>query len=243
MPPKKSKGKKSHGYKKRKSYKSKLGRPSRGLTQSTYFFTRKISNVIRLADTTLSNGWNASSDNGIYKDWNFALSELTDYSDFTTLFKQYKICAVQVELTFNNTGSVVSASDGTTAAIQPGTQLQVYTIPNRVGTARTPGISPLTEQIVLNTQASKKRLALNGGRPLKYYMKLNQLGEIFNTTLNTDYTVSKARYISTGEVDTKHYGMEMYLNRVDGNTLSSSISNEQVMRETITYYIACKGVE
>ena len=99
------------------------------------------------------------------------------------------------------------------------------------------------EAIILNTQASKKRLALNGGKPLKYYMKLNQLGEIYNTTVNTDYVVSRARYVSTEEVNTKHYGMEMYLNRVDGTTLSSSIANEQVMRETITYYIACKGVE
>ena len=56
MPPKKSKGKKSNGYKKKKSYKSKLGKPSKGLTQSTYFFTRKVSNVINLSDTTLSNG-------------------------------------------------------------------------------------------------------------------------------------------------------------------------------------------
>ncbi|AXH78951.1 MAG: capsid protein [Circular genetic element sp.] len=242
MPPKNSKGKKSNGYNKRKSYKSKLGRPSRGLTQSTYFFTRKKSNVIKLSDTTLSDGWNVSSDNGIYKDWNFNLSELTDYTDFTALFKQYKICAVQVELTFNNTGSVVSANDGSTASIMPGTQLQLYTIPNRVGKARG-ALSPLTEAIVLNTQASKKRLALNGGRPLKYYMKLNQLGEIFNTSINTDYVVTRPRYISTDEVNTKHYGMEMYLNRVDGVTLSSDIANEQVMRETITYYIACKGVE
>ena len=242
MPPKKSKGKKSNGYKKKKSYKSKLGKPSKGLTQSTYFFTRKVSNVINLSDTTLSNGWNASSDNGIYKDWNFQLAELTDYTDFTALFKQYKICAVQVELTFNNTGSVVSANDGSTASVMPGCQLQLYTIPNRVGKSRG-ALSPLTEAIILNTQASKKRLALNGGKPLKYYMKLNQLGEIYNTTVNTDYVVSRARYVSTEEVNTKHYGMEMYLNRVDGTTLSSSIANEQVMRETITYYIACKGVE
>ena len=124
----------------------------------------------------------------------------------------------------------------------PGCQLQLYTIPNRVGKSRG-ALSPLTEAIILNTQASKKRLALNGGKPLKYYMKLNQLGEIYNTTVNTDYVVSRARYVSTEEVNTKHYGMEMYLNRVDGTTLSSSIANEQVMRETITYYIACKGVE
>lgn len=219
-----------------------LGKPGRGLNQSTYFFKRKISEVVALADSTVENGWLASSDNGVYKSWTFNLNQLSDITDFTNLFKQYKICGIAVDMCFNNTQSVITGNVAGTTNVAPGSQLQVYTVPNRVGKAR--GVlSPLTEQIVLNTQSHKKRLALNGGRPIKFYFKVNQLGLVYHSTTNSDYTVSPAKFLSTQETGTEHYGFEMYINRVDGQTLSSNITNEQSCRITTTYYLACRGVE
>lgn len=221
-----------------------LAKPQRGLKQSVHLFKRSITQVIPLADSLLpsDSGWLASSDNGIYKMWKFKLSDLVDNGDFKTLFGAYKICGVNVELSFNNTGSAVTANDGTVPSVQPGCQLQIYTIPNRVGRVRQ-SIDPLTEQICLNTQACKKRLALNGGKPVRFYMKTNQANMIYNSLTDTDYTVQKPRYISTKEPDAEHYGLQMYVNRVDGLTLSSNMYNQQSMRCTTTYYIACRGVE
>lgn len=222
--------------------KPKLGKPSMGLKQSVYFFKRKTTEVTALADSTLENGWTVSSDNGVYKSWTFNLDQISTKTDFTNLFKMYKICAVKVELVFNNTGSQITGGVSGAPIIAPGCQLQVYTIPNRIGKAR--GVlSPLTEQIVLDTQAHKKRLALNGGRPLKFYFKVNQLGMLFHSATNSDYSLSKAKFISTEETGTEHYGFEMYINRVDGQALSSNIQNEQHVRINTTYYLACKGVE
>lgn len=228
---------------KKKNNKPKLGKPSRGLTQSVYFFKRKTTEVTALADTALENGWTVSSDNGVYKSWTFNLNQLVSKADFTNLFKMYKICAVKIEMCFNNTGSVITANNiSGQNSVQPGCQLQVYTIPNRIGKSR--GVlSPLTEQIILDTQSHKKRLALNGGRPLKFYFKLNQLGMVFHNSANSDYTLSKARFISTEETGTEHYGFEMYINRVDGQSLSTGMANEQAVRINTTYYLACKGVE
>lgn len=220
----------------------RLGKPSRGLRQSVYLFKRKVSEVVALADSTLENGWLVSSDNGVYKSWTFNLNQISTRTDFTALFKQYKICGIGLEVCFNNTQSSITGNVSGTPNVAPGTQLQVYTIPNRVGKARTV-LDPLTEQIVLDTQAHKKRLALNGGRPLKFFFKVNQLGMVFHNAANTDYTVSPARYLSTAETGTEHYGFEMYINRVDGQSLSSNIANEQTARITTTYYLACKGVE
>lgn len=230
-------------FNKRRSRKSKIGKPSRGLAQSIYFFKRRTTEVVALADTTLEHNWNVSSDNGVWKSWTFNLNQLSSKTDFTNLFKQYKICAVQLELSFNNTQSNITGNVQGTTNVAPGSQLQVYTIPNRIGHSRTNPLYPLTEQIVLDTQSCKKRLALNGGKPLKFYMKVNQLGMVYHDTANTDYVAAKSKFVSTSETGTEHYGLEMYINRVDGQTLSSNISNEQSVRITTTYYLACRGVE
>ena len=231
--------------------RTRIGRPSRGLRQSTYLFKRQTTEVIPLLATgSTEHGWYPSSgtgsDPGIYKQWAFSLNQLAQAStegstDFTNLFKRYKICAVKLELSFSNTQAAVSSVNSGTASA-PNCQLQVYTTPNRSGRSRT-AANPLTEQELMHTQAKQKRLAINGGRPLTYYMRVNQLGMVYVSTTDTDYGVQRPQYISTGETGCVHYGLEMYINRVDGNTLSSGITTNQFMRCTTTYYLAFKGVE
>lgn len=232
--------------------RTRIGKPSRGLRQSTYLFKRQTTEVIPLLATgSTEHGWYPSSgtgtDPGIYKQWQFSLSQLADASttgstDFTALFKRYKICGVKLEISFSNTASAVTSTASSSAAVPPNCQLQVYTTPNRSGRART-AANPLTEQELMHTQAKTKRLALNGGRPLKYYMRVNQLGMIYVSPTDTDYAVQRPQYISTGETGAVHYGFEMYINRVDGQTLSSNQTTNQYMRVTATYYLAFKGVE
>ncbi len=231
--------------------RARIGKPSRGLRQSTYLFKRQTTEVIPLLATgSTEHGWYPSSGTGsdpvIYKQWAFSLNQLAQAStegstDFTNLFKRYKICAVKLELSFSNTAAAVSSTTAVTASA-PNCQLQVYTTPNRSGRSRT-AANPLTEQELMHTQAKKKRLALNGGKPLVYYMRVNQLGMIYVSATDTDYGVQRPQYISTGETGAVHYGLEMYINRVDGNTLSSGITTNQFMRCTTTYYLAFKGVE
>lgn len=222
---------------------TRLGRPSRGLAQSTYLFKRQTTEVIDLLPTgSPGNGWlpasGDASDNGIFKQWNFSLAQLPNITEFTSLFKRYKITAVKLDLSFTNTGSVIT-SVGTAPS---NGQLQVYTTPNRNGRSRN-AANPLTEAVLLQTQAKKKRLALNGGRPLKYFMKLKQLGMIYTSPTDTDYGTQWPQYVSTSETNAAHYGLEMYINRVDGKPLSTEITGNQSVRITTTYYLSFKGVE
>lgn len=213
--------------------RTRIGRPSRGMRQSTYLFKRRISTVVDLSNAD-SGGWISSGDNkSMYKQWNFKLSDLTanaDSTDFTNLFRRYKINGVRVEISFANTGSIPQQ-------VGSNSQLQLYTRQNRSGRLE----EAITEQHMLNTQACKKRLALNGGRPLKYFMKVNQLAETYASATNTDYSVQKPRYVSTGETGAEHYGLDMFINRVDGEALATS--SPQAMRCTLTYYMSFKGVE
>lgn len=229
----------------RRRRRTRVGKASRGMRQSTYLFKRSITSVIPLAVGALTDGWTDAGDNGIYKQFVFNLNQLTGASqtDFTNLFKRYKIAGAKVELSFNNNASVISSVPQLNSSTVPGGQLQVYTTPNRTGRART-ALNPLTEAVLMNTQAKKKRLALNGGHPLKYYMKPTQLNQIYASATNTDYAVQRAQYISTGEPSAEHYGLEMYINRVDGQALSSGLEGTgQTMRQTTTFYLAFKGVE
>jgi hypothetical protein len=225
---------------KRRSRRIQIGKPSRGLRQSTYLFKRRITTVVNLSNAD-SGGWISSPDNkAMYKQWNFKLQDLAgvDSTDFTNLFRRYRINAAKVEMAFSNTGSVPDAGGNA-----GNFQLQLYTRANRSGRSE----ENITEQSMLNTQASKKRLCLNNGRPIKYYMKLNQLAETFANTggvPNSDYTVQRPRYVSTGEVGCEHYGLDMFINRVDGQALGTNLATDaQKMRCTITYYMSFKGVE
>jgi len=216
----------------------RIGRPSRGLRQSTYLFKRRITSVVNLSTAPGSDWIALTGGNAVYRQWHFSLNDLAanaDSTDFTNLFRRYKINAVKVELAFTNTGSV-PASNGNNPSNY---QLQVYTMQNRSGRTE----EEVTEQMFLNTQASSKRLALNGGKPLKYYMKVNQLTETYASTTNTDYAVTRPRYISTGETGAQHYGLNMLINRVDGEPLTTGLVSPQHVRCTLTYYMSFKGVE
>lgn len=226
--------------------RSRIGKPSRGLRQSTYLFKRQTTSVVSLNGSADGTGWFSSGDNGMYKQWVFNLDQLTGtgQTDFTALFKRYKICAVKVELSFNSNQSNITSVPTTSSIPVPGAQLQVYTTPNRSGRYRDPSTNPLTEAELMHTQAKTKRLALNGGHPLRYYMRMNQLGMIYVSPTDTDYAVQRAQYVSTSETGAEHYGCEMYINRVDGQALSTGLVGAgQVLRQEVTYYLAFKGVE
>ncbi len=226
--------------------RSKLGKPSRGLRQSVYLFKRQTTSVVPLNGSADGTGWFGAGDNGIYKQWVFNLDQLTGtgQTDFTALFKRYKICAVKVELSFNSNNSNISSVDVNQSNVVAGAQLQVYTTPNRSGRYRDPSTNPLTEAELMHTQSKLKRLCLNGGRPISYYMRLNQLGMIYVSPTDTDYATQPAQYVSTGETGAEHYGLEMYINRVDGQPLSTHLNGAgQTMRQTVTFYLAFKGVE
>lgn len=171
----------------------------------------------------------------MFKQWVFKLSDLSDLTDFA-LFRRYKINAVNVQLAFSNT-----SADANGYNFNNNYQLQIYTAGNRSG--RTD--EEIDEPMMLNIQASKKRLCLNGGKPLNFYMRTNQLSETYASATNTDYVVARPRYVSTGETGCEHYGLNMFINRVDGQAFGTggSAGNTQRMRCTLTYYLSFKGVE
>lgn len=189
----------------RRSYRSRrrLGRPSRALMPSRYFFTRHTTEVRASLNTPTSGQWVTS---GNETSWyqSFQLNQLNDHTDYTSLFNQYRINAVKVTLIPQNT-----------EVVYPQFQCVVYIVPNPLGRYSTS--DNLTEEIALDTQAVKIRRWVTG-KPLSLYTRVNQLGAVYNAP-TSDYVKVRPKMISTDEVDTPHYGMSLLFVNQSGSTL------------------------
>lgn len=198
-------------YRKFRRGKRKIGRPSRSLVQSKYFFTRHTTEVRASLATASSGQWHTSANETSWYQ-SFQLNDLNDYTDYTNLFSAYRINAVQVTLIPQAT-EIAQAVSATTASLF--SQLVVYVVPNHLGRYST--AANITEDIALDTQAVKIRRWVNG-KNLKLYTKLNQLAAVYNSPTN-DYAKVKPKLISTDEIDTPHYGMSLLFVNQNGGTL------------------------
>lgn len=195
-------------------HKSKMGRPSKGLTQSKYFFTRCMTEVRTSLATATSGAWFT---NATTTSWysEFHLGQLTNASDFTSMFDRYRINAVSVEFIPQAT-NVPQGGRGAGEEQSEFSQLVVYIVPNPQG--RYTPTTPLTEQNALDTQATRKRRWVNG-KTLKLYTKCKQLGMVYHNSTNTDYVSIKPRLLSTQEPNTPHYGQSVLFVNQNGGSM------------------------
>ncbi len=223
------------GRRTRKTKGSPLVKLQRGLRPAVYPFKRLISTTIGLNTSAPPEGWSVSGNN-LYRNWGFFLAQLLDYTEFTNLFKYYKLKGVRVQIYFSNTNS--NSRDGTSA---PNQQILCWMDTNRDGAdVSQSGL----EQTYLNSQTAKKKLCLNTtGRPLDVYMPLKQQNMIYGGVGNTDYTTSSPKWVSTTEPATPHYGYKMMLQRVDGQSFTSGLINSQYCKIIQTVYFQCRKVE
>ncbi len=214
----------------------KIARPMR---PRVYNFTRSYVETIQLVNNPsgpVPSGWSVTDDAGMVKAQAFNLAQLPDYSEFTSLYAQYRILAVKTTMYFSSTNS--NAGDDSLA----NRQILLYMAPNRNGVSNT--VKPLTESHFLQTQATKKKLCLNtNGRPISVYMKLNQLNEVFSGTVNTDYTAVRPKFLSTTETATPHYGLDFRFQRVDNAGFSAGGAAYPSCKMIHKVYLQCRQVE
>lgn len=228
---KKRRTRRRRGWKNR----SALGKPSRGLRQSRYMFKRTTSTLVSLDDAP--GGSFATSDGGIYRNWVFAINDTgLNATNLLGAFKRYRINAVSMKMFFSNTQSSAGMMHDQNTMEFMNSQLLVYTVPNRSGVDDVP-----TETTILNTQAKKVRTAINGGRPLNLYMKVNQLSETYAGVANSDYTTVRPQFIGTSETACPHYGLTMFIKRADGAGLTTGFLAAQKVNIQVTYYLEFTG--
>lgn len=118
-------------------------------------------------------------------------------------------------------------------------QLMVRMAPNQRGDGEV-----LDQAYWQSIQAKKYKLALNGGRPIDVYMPLKQKNEIFGSaSATTQYSMVRPKYVSTVASNVSHYGLNISIERVDGQGFTTGSDNTQSVKVITTLYFEMRGVE
>lgn len=198
-------------------------------------FKRKFSQDLVLNTVSPPTGWtslSAGGDEALTLGYVISMAQLPNYQNFTNLFDSYRIKGVRLQgyYSFNVT--------------TPGSQAQVMLFYARDHLGQNTA-SQLSEEWFNERPRSRKRLIVNSvGKPsFDIYMPLSQLSNTYQSTVNTDYTMQKPRYISTNEVNTPHYGFNLRLSRIDGNPFTAASNNQYpTLKLFTTVYFEMRGI-
>lgn len=214
----------------RKRANLRVARPLRAVS---FRFKRQFQEIVYLQNPVTN--WTPEA-KGLYRQFVYALNELPGYTDFTALFASYRLTGVKVDMYFSNTGST-TMQEGNYVA---NSQILLRTAPWPNGQTQA-----LTEDQMLETSSTKTQLALkNNGRPCTSFTKLRQLSNTYQAALTPpDYVMVRPKWIATTEVATPHYGLNVRLDRVDGQDFTTGFENGQFMRIIHTVYLETRQVQ
>lgn len=210
------------------------------LKPKVYKFKRDIEETLQLSSSTAPEGWTLDSNSRVYKQMGFALAQLGDVTDFTNLYRQYKINGARVRFYFSNTSSSMSTQSTTTntGSGYDNSQLMVRMAPNNSGE-----ITALDNSYWQQIQAKKYKLALNGGRPVDIYYPL-RTRSLVQTSTGSQSSMTKPKFVPTANTSVLFEGINIAIDRLDGQGFSTgSNSNYQYVKVITTLYFECRGVE
>jgi hypothetical protein len=207
----------------------------RVLRPKVHKFKRDIEETLILAGNVAPEGWTLDGNFRCYKNLAWALASVGESTDFQNLFRQYRIKGARMRFYFSNTES---SQTGATNQYS-NSQLMVRMAPNQRGDGET-----LDNAYWQSIQAKKYKLALNGGKPLDVYMPLKQKNELFGSaSVTTQYSMMRPKYVSTVASNVSHYGLNIAIERVDGQSFTTGSNNTQSCKIITTLYFEMRGVE
>lgn len=219
---------------KRKAMKKKAVVP-RSMRPLRYTFKRDLEQTIQLNGSTAPDGWYNDGNYRIYTNLAWSLASLGATTDFTNLFRQYKINGARVRMYFSNTASTTTELGSN--SYYTNSQILCRMATNQRGTDEV-----LNNSYWFQRQAKKYKTALNGGRPIDIYMPLTILSEVASSTGSSN-VMRKPSYVSTANTNIVHHGLNIALERVDGQGFSQNQSNYQYCKLITTLYLEFRGVE
>ncbi len=235
-------------FKRRRTRMARVNRAV-GMRPGLYFFKRAYTYEIDLKTNYGLPGSVACSDGkGVV--WNFTVSldTLPNSQEFTNLFAQYKLTGASFKLYpvwSETTTTGATQTDPTAGSVTqtPGaSNIIMRTKYDRTGRELT---ASSTENSWLECQAvTSSMLPGLGQRPIKRYMRLNQLNKLFSgvTSGTEDYSVVSPRFISTDEPSTPHYGMQFRFDTC-GGTFATQPVNSGKFKMEVCVYVQCKSTK
>lgn len=239
---------------KRKTYPRQKFKFSKGLTRSVVPFTREKETYCRLDTLTgLDDGagtyisMTRTTDGGLVGRIRIRLNNLPSSSDFTNLFKEYKLN--YLKLTFIPAGNIsaTQVTDRASAAPLGNKNVLIRTCLNR--TNEVPDASDTIEN--WSQIQAKRQWVLVQDRPTTITCKLNQLSQVQkgSTATNSFHTVQKPKYISSNIADVNHYGLTIRMDSLDGTPIVAGPTDAPEVgdiwpkfRVISKVYFTCRGV-
>lgn len=213
--------------KKRYPRKPRIGRAPRrnSIMPSVYKYKRTNQETVNWGVSTI--GWDHfPGGDGISRGWAFSLQNVLGHAQFTSLYSEYKLHGVRLQIipAYN----VVTSRDSS--------QLVMWTSLARSGYQ----VDSVLE--LQQIQALRKRIVFRDTKPVDIYMKFNLLSEIYNSTVppNTDYAITKPKWLSTQEPSTPHYGLNTTFTTVDGSNI---VDENYRFKIYYTIYFSMRGVK
>jgi hypothetical protein len=230
-----------------KKYPKQKFKKKSGLTRSVIPFTREKETYVRLDTLTgIDDGAGTyinmirTNDGGIVGRIRIRLNNLPTPSDFTNLFKEYKLN--YLKLTFYPAGNVA----GTRVDERDGASVGNKNILIRTCLNRTNEVPDNTNSVNDWSQLqAKKQWLLVQNRPTTITMKLNQLTTIQSgdAAAYSKHVITKPKYISTNATDINHYGITLRFDSLDGTAIDAASGDIWPKFRVISkLYFTCKGV-
>ncbi len=232
-PPKRKRPAKLPFKKRPRKYSRRIQRPL-GLHPGTYKFKRSMVHEVNLlaSDTGLPGAIATVDGRSIVWHYSVALDNLPGYTEFESLFEQYKLTGVAIK--------IYPRWSEATAVTGGASNMLMRTKYQRDGRSLD---STATEEKWLEQQATKTNIMPGIGKTLKKYMKLNQLNKVYSGVASgtEDYTIVPPRFISTTEHSTPHCGMQFMFNTT-GGALNAQPTYSGMFKLEMCVYFQCRSV-
>lgn len=201
-----------------------------GGSQAVYKFTREITHVVDLPNSTAGNIERVDGTAGGGLSIQLTANNITDFGvDFPALFAGYKFDAI--EYTFR-----VGRTEATGAAGSP--QILLHSFNNEFNS-----VGNIVTQAQLDQMQSKKTQAMvrSDGRPVRVKFKPTQQVTVASTNALADArAIGNAGWIPTGELGVIHSGPCIVIQTADQTLFLHSATH---LRITVKFWISCKSVQ
>lgn len=207
-------------------------------TGAVHSFKQSFNQVIGINTASPPTGWSVNGNN-LYRSLKFKLTDLLQHGEYTDLFAMYKIKGVRMQMYFSNNVAESINESGGGSAFSPNQQILVWTDRN-TGTTTFTGD---TDEM-LNSQTATKKLGLRSdGKPLDIYMPVRPMSNVEqDSSFVRPIPSFKSPWIGTDYPGVEHVGLNMMLQRVDGQPFTTGITNSQYARIIYTVYFQTKKV-
>lgn len=231
---------------KKRTYKKRTGayKPKFGLSRQVIPFTREKETYFRLNDLTGNTqtpfqNFVHTGDGGVVGRISLMLNQLPSHTEFTNLFRQYKLTGMKIIFypAANTTVAGVTREEGGPYA---NNNIMIRVMKNYTGIEMGAG-NQISEWSQIQ---AKKQWMLSSTKPSSIYCPLHQIADVrANQDSSTnEQVIIRPKYCSTNDPNVVHQGLNIRFDSLNGIPLQQTDRIWPEFRIVCKYYFRCKGV-